>query len=344
MKSHHKRQTATLKDIAEATGYSINTVSRALRDKSDISVKTRQKIKVTALEMKHVNNMIASSLRLGYTNTIAVILSDVSNPFFAIEMKEIEECARLRGYITFLINTNEDVEIEFEAIQASLNKNVDGIIICPSQQSDENIQYMKESGVPFVLIGRRFKQVETDYVVCNDELGGFQAVSYLLDKGHTDILTLAGPAYISSAQDRLSGYRRAFAERNLTVNEGLIWKIPVTTLGFDEILEDILKRKIKFTAIFAFSDMIALAVWDFLNRKGYKIGRDFSLVGFDNIQSRLKMPFQLTTIDSHMENLSITAVDVLLKKIKGDQSTDQYITIVTDTTLVEGETVNKYMN
>ena len=344
MRSPQKRKTATLKDIAEATGYSINTVSRALRDKEDISVVTRKKIKKTALEMRHVNNMIASSLRLGYTNTIAVIISDVSNPYFAITMKEIEVYARQLGFTTFIINTNEDNEAELEAIQAALNKNVDGIILCPAQKSEKNIQYLKDTGVPFVLLGRRFEHIDTDYVVSNDELGGYQAVSYLLDKGHTDILMLSGPTYLSSARERLEGYRRAITERNLKVNEDLIWEVPVITQGFDEIMEKILDRKVKFSAIFAYSDIIAWAAWSFLNKKGYSIGRDFSLVGYDYIQSRLVIPFQLSTINPNKENLSKTAVEILLKRIRGEQNNDQYITSIGNTILIEGDTVEPFSN
>ena len=109
-----KKPTVTLKDIAQQTGYSINTVSRALRDKADIADATRQKIKKVAAEMGHVNNMLAASLRLGYTNTVAVILGDISNPHFAIMMKEIEVHAREYGYNSILYNTNEDEELELE--------------------------------------------------------------------------------------------------------------------------------------------------------------------------------------------------------------------------------------
>ena len=339
MKPPRKRKTATLKDIAEVTGYSINTVSRALRNKEDISIAARRKIKETALEMGHVSNKIASSLRLGYTSTIAVIISDVSNPYFAVTMKEIETYARQHGYITFIINTNEDDDSEREAIEASLNKNVDGIILCPAQKSEKNILYLKGTGVPFVLLGRRFSQMETDYVVSNDLLGGNQAVSYLLDRGHTEILMLSGPSYLSSARERLDGYRCAFTQRGLACHDDLIWEVPVITQGLEKIMQEILDRKVPFTAIFAYSDLIAWAAWDFLNKKGYSIGRDFSLIGYDYIQSRLSIPFQLTTIDLHKEELSRLAVETLLVRIKGEHSADQYITAIVDTVLVEGETV-----
>lgn len=185
-----RRPAVTLKDIAAKTGYSVNTVSRALRDKDDIAVETREMIQRTAREMGHVSNTLAASLRLGYTNTMAVILGDISNPHFSIMMKEIEGYAWKAGYTSILFNTNENEELELAAIQSALNKNVDGIIICPAQKTPDNLIYLKESGVPFVLIGRRDEAYS--YVVCNDELGGFQATKELLAAGHRDILLLHG--------------------------------------------------------------------------------------------------------------------------------------------------------
>lgn len=147
----YQKRNATLKDIAEKTGFSINTVSRALRDMDDISEATKKKIRKASKELGHVENSIAQSLRLGYTNTIAVIIGDVSNPFFAIQMKEVETYARRAGYNTFLINTNEDEQQEEIAIKSALNQMVAGIIICPTQKSDKNILFLKKSGIPFVL-------------------------------------------------------------------------------------------------------------------------------------------------------------------------------------------------
>ncbi len=336
-----KRKTATLKDIAVATGYSVNTVSRALRDKDDISADTRKMIKRIAREMNHAPNMLASSLRLGYTNTIGVILGDVSNPHFSIMMKEIEEYARKFGYITFLINTNEDSGVELQAIQAALNKQVDGIILCPTQENDGNLRYLKETGVPFVLIGRHFPGIDTDYVVCNDRLGGYQAVSRLIGMGHRDILMLNGPAFISSAKERLEGYRQALHEHGIPFRSRYVKEVPATADGCESVLQEALDQKPAFTAIFAFSDMIAWAAWACLEKKGFSIGRDFSLIGFDHIQSRLAIPHRLSTISSYKARMSTTAVDILLRRIKGESAVDGYEQVVIDTALVDGDTVRE---
>lgn len=332
------KQSATLKDIANKTGYSVNTVSRALRDKDDIALATRERIKAVALEMGHIGNTLASSLRLGYTNTIAVILSDVSNPHFAVMMKEIEGRAGENGYSSFLINTNEDEELELQAIQSALNKSVDGIIICPTQKSEKNILYLKKSGLPFVLIGRHFDTVDTDYVVCNDELGGYQATRELLDLGHRNILMLHGPIYISSARERLAGYRRAYAEAGVPVDESLIHEVSVTAKGDEQILCCELSQGRPFTAVFAFSDFLAWEVWHCLRQQGLEVPRDCSLIGFDHIQSRLPLPFPLTSISSYKGQMSTAAADLLIKRMK-DCPDGPCEHVVIDTKLAQGETV-----
>jgi LacI family transcriptional regulator len=341
MEKFAMRKVITLKDIAQATGYSINTVSRVLRGKDDISEETMKTIKKTADKLGYINNTAASSLRLGRTNTIAVILGDISNPHFSIMTKEIENHARQNGYSSFLLNTNEDLLTERQAIQLALSKNVDGIIICPSQQDDSNIRYLIRTGLPFVQIGRRFIAIDAAYAICNDELGGYQAVKYLLEMGHRDILMLNGPSYISSAIERQAGYLRAMKEAKVQIRPELIRIVPIT--GCSDVLKAIFAEKIRFSAIFAFSDMLAWEAWTFLQQRGYKVPDDYSIIGFDYIQSRFAIPFQLSTISSYKAKISITAVECLLCLIRGDHKTrtecEEKCRQIIDTTLVKGETV-----
>jgi LacI family transcriptional regulator len=348
MMKRSDRRVTTLKDLAHAAGYSVNTVSRALRDKNDIAPETRLRIKSLSAEMGYINNTLASSLRLGHTNMIAVILGDISNPFFSITMKQIEDRAREEGYSSFLLNTNENDEMEREAIQSALNKNVDGILICPSQQSDENIRYLMQTGIPFVQIGRCFEELGANYVKANDELGGYQAAKYLIDNGHRDILVLSGPSYVSSARERLAGCRRAFAEAGLDIAPGLFREIPITREGCADVIASIFKEKLRFTGIFAFSDLIAWDAWAYLEQEGYAIPRDYSIVGFDNIQSRLAIPFQLSTISSHKSKMALAAVNCLVCLMRGEKElrdcANSGCRHVIDTALHPGRTVRNILS
>ncbi|MGN0972698.1 MAG: LacI family DNA-binding transcriptional regulator [Aristaeellaceae bacterium] len=339
MRSSNMHRKVTLKDIAQATGYSVNTVSRALRGKDDIAPETRQKIRQVQQEMGYINNSLASSLRRGYTNTIAVILGDISNPHFGIMMSEIEAHARAYGYSAFLQSTNEDDALERKAIESALNRSVDGIILCPCQSSEDNVRYLQSLGIPFVLIGRRFESLATDYVVCDDETGGYLATRKLLQCGHRRILTLQGAEHISSVRERLRGYRRAHAEMNVPVDERLIWEGSVIGENNDERYERMFAQVSDFTAVFAFSDLIAWDFWRFLRRKGLRVPEDVSLVGFDHIQSRLPNPFDLTSIRSYKKTMSTQAVDVLIHKLQEDSR--ELTQIVIETSLHEGETVRR---
>ena len=343
MKRQIQKRTVTLKDIAEKTGYSVNTVSRALRGKDDISEATVDRIKQVAKEMGYINNTIASSLRLGYTNTIAVILGDISNPHFAIMTKEIENCARQHGYSAFLLNTNEDSENELRAIKTAINKNVDGIIICPVQKNEDNTKFLIASGVPFIQIGRKSTLPEVNYVVCDDVMGGYQATDYLLNMGHKRILFLNAPSYISSARERQEGYCKAYESHGLSYDPALIREISVAESDVSVVMEQTMKENQSFTAIFGFSDSVAWEAWTWLHKYGKRVPEDYSLIGFDHIQSKMAIPFQLTTIGSYKTKMSVMAVECLIRKMRPEKkATEEDVQIdhqVIDTIFVEGETV-----
>ena len=328
----------TLKDIAKETGYTINTISRALKDKEDISEATRKLIKDKANDMGYIRNSIAGSLRSGITKTIAIILGDISNPHFAIIVKEIETSARKHNYNTFIINTDENSELEEEAIHSALGKNVDGIIICPTQKSDDNIKFLKKTGVPFVLIGRYFKDIESDYVVCNDIEGGYLATKHLIEKGHRKILFLNGPGYISSAFERHEGYKKALSENEIEYDSNLVYEMSITSGESNRVVKKILESGIEFTAVFAFSDMIAWETIYVLNKNGLNVPRDIAIVGFDNIQSKLTFPVPLTTISTSKSKMSRRAVDILLKKINSKEEGNYIKDIIETKVIVRGST------
>ena len=309
-----KRNTVTLRKIAEATGFSINTVSRALKDMPDISAATRQAIQKKAHELGYISNILASSMRSGLTHTIAVILSDIANPHFAIIVKDIVEYLRDYDYTAFVITTNEDENLEGLAIKAALSRKVDGIIICPTQQSTENIEFLTRSGIPFVLIGRYFKELETHYVICNDKLGGYQATKHLISLGHKNIMLLNAEPHISSSQDRQEGYTQALFEAGLPANDKLIHNIPV--LGkYESYLDAIFDPPVYFTAIIVFSDMLAWELLDYLAAIGYRIPEDMSIIAFDDLHSQYALPFRLASITSQKEKMSHLSAKIIINQI-----------------------------
>ena len=280
-----RNKTVTLRDIAEATGFSINTVSHALKEKTDISKETRALIQKTAQDMGYIGNASASFLRSGISKTIAIILGDISNPHFSIMVREIEAYIRGFGYTPFILNTDEDEGNEYDAILSAAQKNVDGIILCPVQKSRD---------------------------------GGYIAAKYLLQLGHRDILFLTAPAHISSSSERLHGFRRAFEEMGAAFRPELVYSGSSQAGGWGDLLSEARKSHPEVTAVLAFSDLIAWESILAFKNMGLRVPEDISVMGFDDIQSRFRFPVLLTTVSSSKRTMATAAAELLLQKIQGE--------------------------
>ena len=315
---NNMKKRVTLKDIAQAVGVSVNTVSHALKDKEDISVQTKEQVRKMAEELGYVGNQSASFMRSGVSRMIGIIVGDISNPHFAIMVKELETYLEEQGYVSFVLNTEEDSQMERKAINAALGRNADGIIICPTPEGEENIRYLKDTGTPFVLIGRYFKGIDASYVVCDDVQGGYEATACLLSQGHRNILFLDGPLEISSSKERLTGYQKALEEYQVPYNPVLVRHVPIT-LGNSSPVTRAAVRESNCTAVVAFSDMIAWEVIYTLQEMGLSVPGDISVVGFDNIQSRFPFPVRLSSVSVSKATMSQRAADMLMEELLGNE-------------------------
>lgn len=318
-----KEKRVTLADIAQEVGVSVNTVSHALNDKNDISEETKRLIKQTADRMGYIRNSSASFMRSGRSKCISVIVGDISNPHFAIIVKEIEMAAKESGYAAFVINTNEDEALEKEAIVTSLSKNVDGIIICPVQKSGDNIKFLIESGIPFTLAGRHFDGIDTNYVVCDDRHGGYLAAEHLINKGHRSIAVFNAPLYISSSMERLDGIRQVFGEKGIELRDEDIYTLPATHGNHGEIIRRAMNSGRNYTGAICFSDLMALT---FLAETE---GRDIDVISFDDIRSKFIMPVRFASITSSKTKLGQKAFEILMDNIDNPDREKQHIVLRT---------------
>ena len=308
-------QRVTMKEIARETGFSVNTVSKALRDADDLSVQTKRMIRDAAKRLGYVANNMASALRSGYSNVLALIVADISNPFFGILCKEIEQQAARHNYTVIVFNTEEDPEKEDRAIRTALSQNVDGVLLAPSQNGAEAVRQLQAYGKPCVLIGRYFVDRDADAVLYDDENGGYLAGKHLLECGCRNLLMINAP-HNSSAENRAKGFARAMTEvpgaksRMLTVESPLGGVPAALRLAYDQE---------QFDGIFAYSDLFAMkAIW-VLDEMGVEPGT-VKIVGFDDIQSRLSLSMPLTTIGAGKAAFGQALVDLLMKRISGDMS------------------------
>ena len=327
----------TLKDIAIRTGYSINTVSHALAGKTDISAATREEICRIADEMGYIRNTAASGLRSGKSRAIALILPDVANPNFIIMFRGIEAFFREKSYTVFVLNTDEDPKLERDAIRAALAQNADGIILCPTPGDEKDLAYLQSTDVPFCLIGRQ-ASVETDFVTCDDALGGYLAAKHLLDAGHRRLAFFNGDSRISTARERLAGIERACREQGVALPKEHQLTLSVKTGGSNRAqMRQFLQEHPGVTALIAFSDLLAFEAISVLEEMGRTVPQDLSVVGFDNICSDFSFSPALSSVSVSKKTMAAAAAELLWSKIQGNTPCERQI--VLPTKLIQRRTV-----
>jgi len=301
----------TIRDVAEAAGFSVNTVSRALNDKPDVSVETKRSILKTVKQLGYHPNKLARGLRANKTHTIGLIIADIANPYFGTLVKGAEAEARKHNYSIILQNTDEEYHRELEAVQVMLEERVDGIILSPTQKERGTVEALLKLGMPFVLMGRCFADLDTDYVVADDVQGGYLATEHLIQLGHKKIVLINGPLHISSAKERFQGYCKAFEHYGLKVDASAVVTGAVTMADGYQATKSLLKRKPRPTAIFAFSDFVAFGVMRAIREAGLQIPEDIAVVGYDDNQFASCAEVPLTTIHVLNEKIGATAVHAL---------------------------------
>ena len=317
------KRSVTLRDIANELGFSVNTISCALKGKGSINKETAAEIKKKAAEMGYIPNGTAASMRTGKTNTVAVIIGDIANAYFSIMVREIERKLRGFGYITLIFATDEDEDNEYKSIITALEQKVDAIILFPVCHSATGSDLIRKAGIPFVLVGRHLEDKQMDYVISDDKYGGYIATNFLLKKGHRRILNLSGPSYISCARERYEGYIMAHNEMNVDVDPLLVMHCDISLEPHViTAIDEMLSSSIPFSAVFAFSDLLAFHVCNRLRK--YSIG-PIEIIGYDNLQSHINFGYDISSIDTKKVEMANRAVEIIMERMNsGDQQTAYY--------------------
>jgi LacI family transcriptional regulator len=216
-----------------------------------------------------------------------------------------------------LCNTNEDYAKEQEAVELMLRKRVDGILMTPCQTDQGTVALLQRRHVPFVLVARRFDHLSTAYVVNDDARGGFLAVDYLIRRGHRRILYMGGPAEIWSAQQRQAGYLRALAKHGIAPDPSLLRTTTAMMDGSYRTMLGVLDEGVPFTAVYAFSDLLAMGVLKALRERDRKVPQDVAVVGHDDIDFVEILETPLTTVDMSKFRLGREAARILIALLHG---------------------------
>jgi LacI family transcriptional regulator len=324
----NKLKRVTIKDIAQETGFTANTVSRALMNMPDISDLTKAMIKKKADEMGYVRNHMASSLRSGSTHTIALIVGHLLNPYFAIMFDSVESIANQLGYSVMLLCSHEKEDNELSAIRTALSNHVDGIILYPCQEGTRCLDLLRSSGFPFVILSREFESQSADYVLCQEETGGYLAAKHLIEHGHKKLIYVYDSDNIYSINLRREGFLRACREAGLDEKDFIL--IRNLNLEGKDNAAGTAERiaglyRLGFDAVVAFCDMIARRLVSQLRQLRLSVPQDIAIIGFDNTDATDFSPFPLCSIDGSCESMGKAAVELLDKRIKGSTMPDQKI-------------------
>ena len=320
---NEKSRRCTLQDIADRTGYTVNTVSRALKNKSDISAATREYIRQAADEMGYIRNQMASSLRSGQTKTLGVVVGGMSNPYYSVMTDAIQNVAAEYGYSLFIFCSRDNPELELQVVETAISRQVDGILLFPCRGSGRTIERMKAAGVPYVLMARHLDSPEDDWVVCGEEEGAYLAAKHLIDAGHTRLGFLSSFDVVGSSEWRTHGFLRALEEHGLPRENGLL----ACCSGEDEIRAQLSTwRQDGVTGIFVFCDLEAWFAVSILHSQGLSIPRDMAIIGFDNIQSILPVPAPLCSVGYDIPAMARSGIDLLRKRIHREDMPAQHIT------------------
>ena len=309
----------TLKMVAEKAGVSVNTASRAINNKPDISKETKKRILQIAKELGYIRNAAAVALRTKKTGTIGAVIADNRNPFYAEVLNGIEEAAREKNYHIILANTQRDYQKEEEVINLLLAKRVDGLLITPVQDRDDDIKNLIDANIPFVVVGRDFENIEVDAVYNDEVKGGFLATEYLIKKGHKKIASINGFLHKSPAKGRLEGYKKALKKYGIPFDDALVTVGDIDVKDGYERTKQLLEKGLNFTAIFAYNDMMAFGAMQAIKEKGLRIPEDIGLVGYDDIPFASLISPPLTTIRLKKQDLGVESVKLLLSRINGNR-------------------------
>ncbi len=307
-------KTVSLKDVAQKAGVSTALVSFVLNGKQQryrINPEVAERVKRIAKELDYKPNGHAKSLRDGFSKTIGVIVPDISNQFFSKIVQLIESFAERNNYMALFASSNEMADKLHEQVNQMLSKGVDGLILVPCEGSEDTIQSLVDRGIPIVLLDRYFPDIRTHYVCLDNEMATYNATKHLINQGFTKIGFIGYDIDLSHMKSRISGYRQAMADNNLSKNVRIRY---VSNLIQDKSCAKAMKSLSDSGAdavIFA-TNTIAVNCLYYIQRNKIMIPDQLGLVGFDSDIAFDFFYSPLTCVRQPLEEMAQKAVSILI--------------------------------
>lgn len=305
----------TIVHVAERAQVSKATVSRVLNNNPQVNEEIRERVLRVIEELGYRPNLIARNLTTNRSNVIGLILPDITNPYFPVIARGIEDAAHQLGYSLFISNTDNDPKLEQEYIYKMVEQQVQGIVLISSALVEEAVYELANLKTSIVLCDRLILGQPFDSVSIDDHKAAYEAVSYLIGRGHERIAHLGGPRNIQSAESRKNGYLDAMRSANLE---------PFISTGTFSYESGVLQMgavidNYRPTALFASNDLLALGAMSEIHRRGLSVPGDIAVIGCDDIPfSKMSRPL-LSTISIPVYQIGVTAMQLLEDQMNGER-------------------------
>ena len=306
---------ATMKDVARLADVSVTTVSHVINETRYVSPELTERVNRAIKELDYHPDPIAQGLSKGKSQTLALLVSDIVNPFFPQVARGVEDCVREHEFSLILSNTDENAKQEKQNLSLLESKRVDGFIISPTGSGKENIEPFLEKGTPIVCIDRELNGVDVDQVFSNNREGGYKATQHLIDRGHENIGIILELTEIESFAQRLEGYKDALKDNGIEINEDYIKKSGLEVEGAYASTESLLNNHPEITAIFSTNDLMTEGVLSYFKNKRVECPEEIALVGFDDPEWAASFNPSITSIAQQPYEMGYQAAQLLFERI-----------------------------
>jgi LacI family transcriptional regulator len=290
-----KKSHETVYTIAKKAGVSASTVSRVMDGTGNVAPATASRVRTVIEAAGFQRNSLARNLSKNDSDTFAILLPDLTNPYFPVLVREIQKQSESVGFGILLCDTHNDIEVESKFLEKMISQQVKNVFIAGSTLSKEKLSSYLKVGLNFISVDRALP-IPSDLVQSDNYVGACIAVEHLISLGHSEILHIQGPKGVSTSVERHAGYKDTMNKHKLQVQSTEIGNFDFSEEGGRQAFKKILQSKTKFSAIFSADDLIAIGVLFAAEENGYNVPKDFSLIGFDDIAISKYVKPRLTTI------------------------------------------------
>jgi DNA-binding LacI/PurR family transcriptional regulator len=315
----------TLHELAHELHLSIATISRALSRPEDVAPSTRQRVLAAVHRHGYTPNETRRSLRTQQTRTIGIVISDIRNLFFAAVVKAIEDEARANGYTVLICNADEDRAKEEVALQLLLERKVSGVINCSTGANLDLLRAFQKSGAVLVDLDRESGLKNVDIVVVDNRRGAELATQHLLELGHRNIATIAGPPHLSNARGRLTGFEDALRAHGIRVKKGYRQFGNFLQQSGYQCAQKLFSLRSPPSALFVANMEMAAGAIAFVRDHGITIPGQISIVGFDDSFWARYMEPPLTVIAQPTEKMGKCTMELLLARLRGGKPVETLV-------------------